>query len=210
MAPPRRRKVATTSVDLLVVGLGNPTPKYARTRHNAGVWVIEELVGRHGANLRRRSRRDVLRVAELSFEGVRVVAAVPLVFMNESGRAIAPLKRRYGIGDLSKLVIVHDELDLPVGRLKLKSGGGTAGHNGLESIRSHLRTTSFTRLRVGIGKPSFKPRGGDYVLKRPGAAERATLSEVTERAADAIECLATAGLDRAMNRFNGYVASGAS
>lgn len=189
------------SADLLVVGLGNPGDQYARTRHNAGRWVVDELVRRHGGRLRRGRRLHAL-VSELRVAGRRVAAAAPVTWMNESGRAVGPLVRRFGIYDLSLLVVVHDELDLPVGRLKVKTGGGLAGHKGLRSIRSHLRSDGFTRVRIGVGKPDVTPRGGDYVLKRPGRAEQADLDAVVQRAADAVECFLEHGLEPTMNRFN--------
>ena len=189
------------SADLLVVGLGNPGDDYARTRHNAGRWVVDELVRRHGGRLRRARRQQAL-VCEMRLAERRVAAATPVTWMNESGRAVAPLVRRFGITELSNLVVVHDELDLPVGRLKVKTGGGIAGHKGLASIRSHLRSDAFTRVRIGVGRPDMTPRGGDYVLKRPGRAERAELEAAVARAADAIEHFLDHGLETTMNRFN--------
>ncbi|MDE0162369.1 MAG: aminoacyl-tRNA hydrolase [Acidimicrobiaceae bacterium] len=190
-----------SSADLLVVGLGNPGEQYARTRHNAGRWVVEELVRRHDGRLRRARRQQAL-VCELRLGERRVAAAAPVTWMNESGRAVAPLVRRFRIRDLSSLVVVHDELDLPVGRLKVKTGGGIAGHRGLQSIRAHLRSDAFTRVRLGVGRPDVTPKGGDYVLKRPGRAERDRLEEVVQRAADAVEHFLDQGLEPTMNRFN--------
>ncbi len=190
-----------SSADLLVVGLGNPGEQYARTRHNAGRWVVEELVRRHDGRLRRARRQQAL-VCELRLGERRVAAAAPVTWMNESGRAVAPLVRRFRIRDLSSLVVVHDELDLPVGRLKVKTGGGIAGHRGLQSIRAHLRSDAFTRVRLGVGRPDVTPKGGDYVLKRPGRAERDKLEEVVQRAADAVEHFLDQGLEPTMNRFN--------
>lgn len=190
-----------SAADLLVVGLGNPGDEYARTRHNAGRWVVDELVRRHDGRLRR-ARRLQASVCEVRVLQRRMAVAAPVTWMNESGRAVAPLVRRFGIGDLERLVVVHDELDLPVGRLKIKVGGGLAGHKGLVSIRAHLRSDSFTRVRVGVGKPDMTPKGGEYVLKRPGRAEQAELERTVARAADAVECFLEHGLEAAMNRFN--------
>lgn len=190
-----------SSADLLVVGLGNPGDQYALTRHNAGRWVVEELVRRHDGRLRRARRQQAL-VCELRLGERRVAAAAPVTWMNESGRAVAPLVRRFRIRDLGSLVVVHDELDLPVGRLKIKTGGGIAGHKGLQSIRAHLRSDAFTRVRIGVGRPDITPKGGDYVLKRPGRAERDELEAIVERAADAIEHFLDDGLEPTMNRFN--------
>ena len=190
-----------SAADLLVVGLGNPGDEYARTRHNAGRWVVDELVRRHDGRLRRARRLQAL-VCEVRVLRCRMAVAAPVTWMNESGRAVAPLVRRFGVRDLERLVVVHDELDLPVGRLKVKVGGGLAGHKGLVSIRAHLRSDSFTRVRVGVGKPDLTPRGGDYVLKRPAKAEQAELERIVARAADAVECFLEHGLEVTMNRFN--------
>ena len=190
-----------SAADLLVVGLGNPGDEYARTRHNAGRWVVDELVRRHDGRLRR-ARRLQAAVCEVRVLQRRMAVAAPVTWMNESGRAVAPLVRRFGIRDLERLVVVHDELDLPVGRLKVKIGGGLAGHKGLVSIRAHLRSDSFTRVRVGVGKPDMTPKGGEYVLKRPGRVEQAELERTVARAADAVECFLEHGLEATMNRFN--------
>jgi PTH1 family peptidyl-tRNA hydrolase len=234
-----------TPVDFLVVGLGNPGSEFEGTRHNAGAEVAALLVERHGGRLK--SEKGLRSLAsEIRIGGKRVLTAVPLTFMNESGLAVAPLVRRSGIdevttdpaddgddspggagaaggaeqgneevqvakqatkhtppGTASRLIVVHDELDLPSGRLKVKSGGGTAGNNGLKSINSHLHTNEYLRVRVGIGKPPGRQPGADYVLRRPGASERATLAQAFEEAADAVETIVTQGVDAAMSRFNG-------
>ncbi len=198
----RSKKRRGTSADLLAVGLGNPTDEYAQTRHNAGVWVINELVERHGGRLGA-GRRDRAEAAELRVGDKRLAVGVPKTFMNDSGSAVAPLVRRYGIDDLSNLVVVHDEIDLPVGRMKVKLGGGLAGHNGLKSIRSHLHSVEFTRIRIGVGKPvPGAMKGRDYVLKRPRRSERPELDRVVGRAADAVEFLLDNDLGTAMNLFN--------
>ena len=133
----------------------------------------------------------------------RLALAFPQTYVNESGTAVLPLVRRVGIDDLAKLVIVHDELDLPVGRLQVKAGGGLAGHNGLRSIKAHLHSDAFTRIRIGIGKPPSKERGADHVLRAASRSERTELAVVIEEAADAVECILTDGLVAAQNRFNG-------
>ncbi|MEQ8840859.1 MAG: aminoacyl-tRNA hydrolase [Acidimicrobiales bacterium] len=191
-----------TPADLLVVGLGNPGPDYAQTRHNAGVWVIDELVARHGGKLSR-GRREHADSDELRVGDKRLAVAVPTTYMNESGRAVLPLVRRFGIDDFSKLVIVHDELDLPVGRLKVKFGGGLAGNNGLKSVRAHLHSDEFARIRIGVGKPEAGTmKGSDYVLRRPARSERPELDRVVGVAADAVEHLLDADIEATMNRFN--------
>jgi peptidyl-tRNA hydrolase, PTH1 family len=186
--------------DLLVVGLGNPGPDYVGTRHNVGFDVIDLLVARHGGRLRKGRERAL--VDEVRVDGRRVALAAPQTFMNLSGESVAPLVRRYDIDDLHHLVIVHDELDLPVGRLKVKVGGGLAGHNGLRSIKAHLHTDDFVRVRIGVGKPPSREQGADHVLKRPGKAVRTALTEMVERAADAVEAILDEGPESAMGRFN--------
>jgi len=164
--------------------------------------VIDELVRRHDGRLRR-GKRDNALSDELSVGSRRLAVATPTTFMNESGRAVVPLVRRYGIEDLRRLVVVHDELDLPVGRLKLKFGGGMAGNKGLRSIRNHLHTDEFARIRIGVGKPdSDTMRGRDYVLRRPARTERPELERMVAEAADAIEYLLDGDIETAMNRFN--------
>ena len=189
-----------TPADLLVVGLANPGSEYAGTRHNVGAEVVELLAERHGAKLRKAKERAM--VDEVLVDGRRVALAIPLTYMNLSGEAVAPLVRRHGIDDPHHLVVVHDELDLPVGRLKLKLGGGLAGNNGLKSIRQHLHTDDFARVRIGIGKPNNKAQGADHVLKRPGKGDRNELDIVVQEAADAVELIVTDGVAAAMNRYN--------
>jgi peptidyl-tRNA hydrolase, PTH1 family len=191
-----------------VVGLGNPGPEYAGTRHNAGAEVAAAVAERHQGRLK--SEKGLHSTAcEVRIEGRRVLVAVPSTFMNESGQAVAPLVRRAGFvpaGDepdvASRLIVVHDELDLPSGRIKIKVGGGNAGNNGLKSIESHLHTNGYLRVRVGIGKPPGRQSGADFVLRRPGAAERAILAVAIEEAADAVEAIVADGVQAAMNKFN--------
>jgi len=191
-----------TPADLLVVGLGNPGDDYAQTRHNAGFWVVDELVRRHGGKLRR-GRRDHAETDVLRIGDRRVAVAQPTTFYNEAGRAVGALTKKYRISEYSRLVMVHDELDLPVGRMKLKFGGGLAGNNGLKSVRAHLHSEDFARLRIGVGKPApGTVTGRDWVLKRPARAERPTLESVVADAADALEYLAAADIESAMNRYN--------
>lgn len=143
-------------------------------------------------------------VAEVRVGGKRLALAFPQTYMNDSGRAVAPLVRRYGVEDLTRLVIVHDELDLPLGAVRVKAGGGLAGHNGLRSIKSHLHSDGFTRVRIGIGKPpGGKEHGADHVLKTPGKRDRTELDVSIEVAADAVECILAEGVSVAQNRFNG-------
>jgi PTH1 family peptidyl-tRNA hydrolase len=187
--------------DLLVVGLGNPGAEYAGTRHNVGFDVVDRLAECHGGRLKKGKERAL--VAEVRIGGRRVALAQPQTYMNDSGASVVRLIRRFDIDDLHRLVIVQDELDLPVGRMKVKVGGGLAGHNGLRSIRAHLHSTDFVRIRIGVGKPPSKEQGVDHVLKRPGKGTRAVLAAMVERAADAVEVIAADGAETAMHQFNG-------
>ena len=189
-----------TPADLLVVGLGNPGAEYARTRHNVGEEVVAVLADRHGGRLR--AGKEQALTTEIRLDGSRVVLAFPQTYMNESGRSVGALLRRYRVDDLGHLLVVHDELDLPVGRLQVKEGGGIAGHNGLRSLQEHLHSKDFVRVRIGVGKPPGRQEGADYVLRRPSKAERSELDVVVQEAADAVEVIATQGVAVAMNRFN--------
>lgn len=193
-----------TPVDLVVVGLGNPGVQYAHTRHNVGFDAIDVLVERLGGRLRGIKGSPVV-ADEVRFADKRLVLAEPTTYMNDSGLAVAALLRRYGVADPTRLVVVHDELDLPPGRLRVKVGGGLAGHNGLRSIQRHCRTDDYVRVRIGVGKPPDAQRGADHVLRRVPAPERRVLDEVVALAADAVECIATDGADTAAERFNGIV-----
>jgi peptidyl-tRNA hydrolase, PTH1 family len=198
----RRAERRGTPADLLVVGLGNPGSEFFRSRHNAGADTVALLADRYGERLRK--GREQALVAEARVDGRRVALAFPQTYMNESGRSVGLLVRRFGIEDLERLVVVHDELDLPLGRIQVKTGGGLAGHNGLRSIRDHLHTTDFTRVRIGIGKPpGGKERGTEHVLRAPSRRDRADLDVSVEEAADAVECILAEGAVAAQNRFNG-------
>lgn len=188
-----------TPADTLVVGLGNPGDEYARTKHNVGAEVVERLAQRHGAKLRKGKERAL--VDEVHVGGRRVALAIPLTWMNDSGESVRLLARRYGV-EPEQVVIVHDELDLPVAVLRVKSGGGLAGHNGLRSIKSHLHSDAFQRVRIGVGKPSSKEQGADHVLSRFAKRERADIDVTIEQAADAVETIVADGVDAAMNRYN--------
>ena len=191
-----------TPADLLVVGLANPGRDYEGTRHNVGAAAVHLLAERHGARLKG-IRGVPASVDEVNVAGRRLALAVPTTYMNESGQAVRPLVRRFGLEDeLEKLVVVHDELDLPPGRLKVKVGGGLAGNNGLRSIRDHLHTTDFLRVRIGVGKPPSKERGADHVLSRPGKRESLELEIAVQEAADAVELILSDGVERAMERVN--------
>lgn len=189
-----------TPADLLVIGLGNPGVDYAGSRHNVGADAVAVLADRHGGRLRMGKERAM--ADEVRIGSRRVALAVPQTFYNESGQAATALVRRHGIEDPARIVVIHDELDLPPGALKVKVGGGLAGNNGLRSIKSHLGTTDFVRVRIGIGKPPGRQQGADHVLRRPGKAERETLDIATGEAADAVELILAEGAEAAMTRFN--------
>ncbi|KGA12591.1 MAG: peptidyl-tRNA hydrolase [actinobacterium acAcidi] len=185
----------------LIVGLGNPGKKYARTRHNVGTDAIEVLAKRLGVSLK--VGRDRAQIAETRINDTAVVLAIPTTYMNDSGEAVGPLARRYKIEDPANIIVVHDELDLEPGILRLKVGGGLAGHNGLKSISAHLHTDDYVRVRIGVGKPSSKDVGADHVLSSIPAAERRILDVAVEVAVDAIESIVSGGIAAAMQDFNG-------
>jgi peptidyl-tRNA hydrolase, PTH1 family len=195
----RLRPPRGTPADLLVVGLGNPGDEYRGSRHNLGAEVVELLTKRHGGRLRKRKERAL--VDEVTIDGRRVALAVPITYVNDSGHAVGALVRRFGVSP-AQLVVVHDELDLPVAELRVKSGGGLAGHNGLRSIVDHLHTQDFQRVRIGVGKPVSKEHGADHVLNRFGKRDRAEVDVTVEQAADAVEAIVRDGIDAAMNQFN--------
>lgn len=189
-----------TPADLLVIGMGNPGAEYERSRHNVGAETVALLAQRHGAKLGK-SREKAL-TAEVRIDGKRVALAFPTTYYNEAGSAARLLVNRHGIDDAGQVVVVHDELDLPVGRMKVKRGGGLAGNNGLRSIKAHLKTDEFIRIRIGVDKPVNVLRGADHVLKKPSKRDREELDVVIQEAADAVELIATAGVARAMERYN--------
>jgi PTH1 family peptidyl-tRNA hydrolase len=184
----------------LVVGLGNPGPKYAATRHNAGFLVVDLLAERLGGRFKaHKGRADVI---ETRIGGGPVVLVKPKSYMNESGGPIVSISRFYKI-PVERLTIVHDELDLPFGELRLKRGGGDGGHNGLRSASSALGNRDYTRVRFGIGRPPGRQDPADYVLREFSVAERKELAFLVDRAADAVETLLAEGLEAAQNAFNG-------
>lgn len=184
----------------IVYGLGNPGEKYARTRHNAGVLVVDELRGRAGASFTR--HKSATFVAEVPVGDRRaVVARAVTAYMNESGRPLKELASFYKVPP-DQIVVVHDELDIPFGEIRIKSGGGTAGHNGLKSVGQHLGTRDFMRVRVGISRPRGDRDPVGWVLESWSAAERERLPELVAAAADAVEKILEEGPDRAMNEFN--------
>ncbi|MEC9034558.1 MAG: aminoacyl-tRNA hydrolase [Actinomycetota bacterium] len=194
------KKNSSNQNTFLVVGLGNPGKEYVGTRHNVGAAVVEALAEAHNCVLRK--SRDQSLNAEISLEGKKVLLAFPQTFMNNSGQAVSSIMRRNGISNPENLIVVHDEMDTPPGDLRIKFGGGLAGHNGLRSITNHLHTQDYLRLRLGIGKPADKDSGANYVLKRPSKTEQEIFSQAIQKAIEAIEALILEGKDAAMARFN--------
>ena len=187
-----------TSLDLLVVGLGNPGRRYARNRHNVGSLVVDELARRHGASWKSKFSSQL---AEIRLDGHKVALLKPETYMNESGRAVSSAARFYKL-DPDAVLVVHDEGDLDLGRLQARRGGGLAGHNGLRSIAQHLKTQDFLRLRVGVGRPERgDPRPlADFVLSDFEPHEDP--DAIVARAADAVETLDAEGLEPAQRKFN--------
>lgn len=182
------------------MGLGNPGKEYAGTRHNVGFEVVEALAKRHDGRLKSSKERAL--VAEVRIDGHRIALAEPTTYMNLSGESVTQLVRRFGVDDPERLVVVQDELDLPTGTVRVKLGGGLAGHNGLRSIKAHLHTDAFIRVRIGVGKPPSKEHGADHVLKKVGKGDRELLAVAVEVATDAVEQIVSDGIEAAMNRVN--------
>jgi PTH1 family peptidyl-tRNA hydrolase len=186
----------------LVVGLGNPGPAYRGNRHNVGAMVLDLLAERVGGRFaKHRARADVVEGRLGPLPAPRVVLAKPRSYMNESGGPVAGLCGFYKI-PVEQLVVVHDELDLPYGSLRLKRGGGDNGHNGLRSITRSLGSREYLRVRFGIGRPPGRMDPADYVLRDFSGAERKDLDVDLDRAADAVEALVREGLEPAQNRYN--------
>jgi PTH1 family peptidyl-tRNA hydrolase len=183
----------------LVVGLGNPGPEYAGNRHNAGFMVLDELAARAGGRFKaHKSRAEVV---EGRLAGVPAVLAKPLSFMNLSGGPVKALADFYKVAP-ERVIVVHDELDIPYGALRAKVGGGDNGHNGLKSITKSLATKDYPRIRFGIGRPPGRMDPATFVLRDFATAERKDLPFLVDRAADMVESLMTSGLETTQNRFH--------
>jgi peptidyl-tRNA hydrolase, PTH1 family len=193
-----RRGEQTSTLDLLVAGLGNPGREYDRTRHNVGWLVADELARRHGGSFRSKFSG---RLAETRLDDLRLALLKPETYMNESGRSLAAAARFFKV-EPPALLVVHDDVDLDAGRLQARLGGGLAGHNGLRSIAQALGTQDFLRLRIGVGRPGRGDRRpvADYVLS-PFEPEE-DVDELVSRSADAVETLARDGLERTQSRYN--------
>ena len=188
-----------TAAPRIIVGLGNPGPRYAGTRHNVGWQALDLLAGQLGVAVNERRPKAVLGAGY--FAGGRVVLAKPRTYMNNSGEAVQYLLARFG-GGAAGLLIIYDEMALPVGRIRLRAAGSDAGHNGIRSIIGAVGGTGFPRLRIGIGAPPPGVEPRDYVLGRFGESEAEAINGAVERAAAAVRCVLETGLDAAMNRFN--------
>ncbi len=214
----------------MIVGLGNPGPRYARNRHNIGFQVIDILARRHNIALNRvqhkalvgtgviRGRRNAPRPEGAALvtseqetlpagswgnlpQEQRVILVKPLTYMNNSGQAVAALARYYQV-DPQDILVIHDDLDLPPGRIRIRPKGGSGGQRGVQSIIDHLGTQEFPRIRVGIGRPPEYMDPADYVLQDFSEEEEALFGSVREQVADAVECWLFEGIDAAMNRYN--------
>jgi PTH1 family peptidyl-tRNA hydrolase len=183
----------------LVVGLGNPGQRYAATRHNAGQLVLDVLADRVGGRFA--AHKGSADVCHARLSDVSVLLLKPMSFMNVSGGPVAAVSRYFKI-DIADIVVVHDELDLPFGMLRLKRGGGEGGHNGLRSTTASLGSKEYTRVRVGIGRPPGRQDPADYVLREFTVAERRELPLLLDRAADAVQAVVSIGLPAAQNTFN--------
>ena len=186
----------------LFVGLGNPGAKYRENRHNIGFMAVDEIARRHGFGPWR--RRFQGETSEGTLDRERVVLLKPATYMNESGRAVQEAANFFKIA-AADVTVFQDELELPAAKVRVKVGGGLAGHNGLRSIKNHLHSDEFVRVRIGVGKPPSKERGADHVLSRLPNGERELLDVAVVDAADAVEVLLADGPDAAMRRFNGSV-----
>ncbi len=185
----------------LVVGLGNPGPGYAATRHNVGQMVLAELASRGSMKFKTHKTNSTVAEGRIAPGGPRFILAKPNTFMNVSGGPVSQLMRFYSL-DSSRLIVVHDELDIPFDTMKLKFGGGHGGHNGVRDVIAALGTGDFTRVRVGVGRPPGQQGAADHVLREFGSAERKVLPNVIADAADAVEQIATDGLTAAQLRFH--------
>jgi PTH1 family peptidyl-tRNA hydrolase len=187
----------------LIVGLGNPGADYAKTRHNAGFLLVEKLAAQWKAGWNN-ERKFVARMAKVDCGGKKILLCEPQTFMNLSGEAVAAVQQFYQL-PLGNILVVVDDADLPLGEIRLRPGGGSGGHHGLESVAQHLGSKAYARLRIGIGRKNEARQITGHVLGKFSADENALLEKVLERAAAQLECWLTAGLQKAMNQFNGAV-----
>lgn len=184
----------------LLIGLGNPGARYETTRHNAGVWLLERVARRYASDFRS-SPRCFGSIADADIAGTRVRLFRPDTFMNHSGRAVAAVAGFYKV-PIERILIAHDEIDLPPGTVRLKRGGGHGGHNGLRDVVPQLAGAGFSRIRIGVGHPGSKDRVVGYVLDRPPRAERSEIDDAIERVVDDIARIAGGDLEGAMNTLH--------
>ena len=185
----------------LVVGLGNPGEKYENTRHNVGFLTVDQLADRANVPVQKLKHRALTNTAEVG--GVRVLLMKPVTYMNLSGEAVGEAARFYKIPP-DHVLVISDDVSLPIGKLRVRRGGSAGGHNGLKSIIQHLGTDQFPRIRVGVGeKPHPDYDLADWVLGRPQGEDKKAIDAAVKRAADAVECILTQGLERGMGKFNG-------
>ena len=195
----QRRKLSSSTY--VIVGLGNPGPGYSHNRHNVGQMVLDVLANRVGVGFKAHKSNSVIAETRLGIGGPKVVLAKPLSFMNNSGGPVSNLAKFFDV-DADHVIVVHDELDIPVQDVRIKIGGGHAGHNGLRDIISALGTQEFIRVRVGIGRPPGSQEVSDFVLKDFSSSEKKELPTTLESAADAIEAILVDGLIKAQQRFH--------
>jgi len=193
--------MAELSIDLkLIVGLGNPGSKYSETRHNAGFWFVEELANASAAQFRPEKKFHG-ELAKINIAGTSVWLLKPDTYMNESGRSVKSLLSFYQL-EASNVLVVHDEIDLSPGTVRLKTGGGHGGHNGLRDIISALGTKDFHRLRIGVGHPGHKDQVVDYVLHRPSQDDRIAIDQSIRAALDIVTLLAEGSMEKAMHQLH--------
>ena len=189
----------------LIVGLGNPGAEYAQTRHNAGFLLVEKLAAQWKADWTN-ERKFKARMAKSDRQGKRVLLCEPQTFMNLSGETVGDVAGFYQL-PLPQLIVAVDDADLPFGEIRLRPGGSSGGHHGLESIEQHLGSREFARLRIGIGRRDGARQITNYVLGKFEPAEQELLEKILERAANQVECWLAAGLQKAMSQFNGVIDS---
>jgi peptidyl-tRNA hydrolase, PTH1 family len=190
---------AATHIDWVIVGLGNPEEGYRRSRHNLGFMVLDRLAHRHGVRLDQ--RRFKAHLGRCEIDGQTVTLGEPQTYMNASGEAVAPILGYYKVAP-GRLIVIHDELDLEAGTLRIKRGGGHAGNNGVRSIIDALGGGDFVRIRIGVGRPPPGHDGVGYVLQPMNRDELAAFDPIIDRAADAAEAIVATGVERAMGKFN--------
>jgi PTH1 family peptidyl-tRNA hydrolase len=196
---PRGSGGAQGPVQWIVIGLGNPGPKYRDTRHNVGWWALDDLASRN--NVQIKSAGSNVDSAEIECAGQRVLIARPLTFVNRSGDALRSLMRKHSV-TAERIVVIYDDLNLAPGKIRIRKQGGAGGHNGMKSIIDTLGTDEFARTRIGIGRPMESGQQVDYVLGKMPPQEQELVRSASTRAADAVASIIADGIDNAMNKFN--------